>query len=96
MNIENMGGRDQSQVKIKFKKFKKVKSVPSDVPKSHNDDKEKGLLRTTIDAIMRRLPLLGKDHVVLLNRVRATLPPSTLFADRALLRRGYSISEPNV
>ena len=27
--------------------------------------------------------------------VRATLPPSTLFADRALLRRGYSISEPN-
>ena len=39
MNIENMGGRDQSQVKIKFKKFKKVKSVPKDVPKSHNDDK---------------------------------------------------------
>ena len=33
-----MGGRDQSQVKIKFKKFKKVKSVPKDVPKSHNDD----------------------------------------------------------
>ena len=30
-----------------------------------------------------------------LNRVRATLPPSTLFADRALLHRGYSISEPN-
>ena len=27
--------------------------------------------------------------------VRATLPPSTLFADRALLHRGYSISEPN-
>ena len=27
--------------------------------------------------------------------VRATLPPSTLFADRALLCRGYSISEPN-
>ena len=26
--------------------------------------------------------------------VRATLPPSTLFADRALLCRGYSISEP--
>ena len=38
VNIENMGGRDQSQVKIKFKKFKKVKSVPKDVPKSHNDD----------------------------------------------------------
>ena len=33
-----MGGRDQSQVKIKFKKFEKVKSVPKDVPKSHNDD----------------------------------------------------------
>ena len=30
-----------------------------------------------------------------LQHVRATLPPSTLFADRALLRRGYSISEPN-
>ena len=27
--------------------------------------------------------------------VRATLPPSTLFADRALLCRGYSISVPN-
>ena len=27
--------------------------------------------------------------------VRATLPPSTLFADRALLCRGYSISESN-
>ena len=27
--------------------------------------------------------------------VRATLPPSTLFADRALLCREYSISEPN-
>ena len=34
------GGRDQSQVKIKFKKFKKVKSVPKDVPKSHNDDSD--------------------------------------------------------
>ena len=38
VNIENMGGRDQSQVKIKFKKFKKVKSVPKTYPKSHNDD----------------------------------------------------------
>ena len=27
--------------------------------------------------------------------VRATLPPSMLFADRALLHRGYSISDPN-
>ena len=27
--------------------------------------------------------------------VRATLPPSMLFADRVLLCRGYSISEPN-
>ena len=27
--------------------------------------------------------------------VRATLPPSTLFADKALLRREYFISEPN-
>ena len=26
--------------------------------------------------------------------VRATLPPSILFADRALLHRGYSISDP--
>ena len=34
-----MGGRDQSQVKIEFKKFEKIKSVPKDVPKSHNDDK---------------------------------------------------------
>ena len=36
-----MGGHDQSQVKIKFKKFEKTKSVPKDVPKSHNDDKMK-------------------------------------------------------
>ena len=28
VNMENMGGRDQSQVKIKFKKFEKIKSVP--------------------------------------------------------------------
>ena len=37
------------------------------------------------------------DSVFKLHRppVRATLPPSTLFADRVLLRRGYSISEPN-
>ena len=39
VNIESMGGRYQSRVKIKFKKFKKVKSVPEDVPESHNDDK---------------------------------------------------------
>ena len=31
----------------------------------------------------------------LVSIVRATLPPSTLFVDRVLLRRGYSISEPN-
>ena len=31
----------------------------------------------------------------LMEDVRATLPPSTLFADRALLCRGYSISTPN-
>ena len=37
--------------------------------------------------------VLPDDLPVLI--VRATLPPSMLFADRALLRRGYSISEPN-
>ena len=26
-------------MKIKFKKFEKVKSVPKDIPKSHNDDR---------------------------------------------------------
>ena len=40
VNIENMGGRDQSQVKIEFKKFeKKVSPFRINVPKSHNDDK---------------------------------------------------------
>ena len=34
-------------------------------------------------------------HYWLMLYVRATLPPSTLFADRVLLHRGYSISEPN-
>ena len=38
VNIENMGGRDQSQVKIKLKSLKKVKSVPICVPKSHDND----------------------------------------------------------
>ena len=38
VNIGNMGGHDQSQMKIKFKKFEKSKSVPKDVPKSHNND----------------------------------------------------------
>ena len=33
VNVENMGGRDQSQVKIKFKKFEKSKSVPENIPK---------------------------------------------------------------
>ena len=42
VNIVNMEGRDQSQVKIKFKKFEKVKSVPKDVPESHNDDSQMG------------------------------------------------------
>ena len=35
-----MGGHDQSQMKIKFKKFeKKLSLFQIDVPKSHNDDK---------------------------------------------------------
>ena len=34
VNIENMGGRDQSQIKSS----KKVKSIPKGVPKSHNDN----------------------------------------------------------
>ena len=33
-----MGGCDQSQKKMKLKKFKKYKSVPKTLPKSHNDD----------------------------------------------------------
>ena len=47
-----MGGRDQSQVIIKFKKFEKVKSIPSDVPKSHNDD--------TSHFVIEVLPLSGE------------------------------------
>ena len=42
---------------------------------------------------------LDKDMLVFVELfegfVRATLPPSMLFADRVLLHRGYSISEPN-
>ena len=38
MNMENVGGHDQSQVKIKFKKFKKLSPFRKDIPKSHNDD----------------------------------------------------------
>ena len=39
-----------------------------------------------------------EDKFCILNKkvvVRATLPPSTLFADSVLLHRGYSISVPN-
>ena len=36
-----------------------------------------------------------QDCFGMLVAVRATLPPSMLFADRALLCREYSISEPN-
>ena len=38
VNIEDMGGRDQSQVKITLKSSKKVSPFQIDVPKSHNDD----------------------------------------------------------
>ena len=44
-----MGGHDQSQIKMKFEKFEKVKSVPKDVPKSHNDDKR--LPRASLDNV---------------------------------------------
>ena len=44
-----MGGRDQSQVKNKsLKSSKKVKPVPKDVPKSHNDDMV-GVLESVIN-----------------------------------------------
>ena len=39
--------------------------------------------------------LAGPSWAFKLVYVRATLPPSTLFADRVLLHRGYSISAPN-
>ena len=40
-------------------------------------------------------PPFDKPHPQILQGVRATLPPSTLFADRVLLHRGYSILIPN-
>ena len=49
-----------------------------------------GDLSTTDERQVNSICLLNDTMLV-----RATLPPSTLFADRALLRRGYSISEPN-
>ena len=68
MNIENIGGRDQSQVKIKFKKFEKSKSVPKDVPKCHNDDSNAftniancGILRAQINAIKAKIPELEQE-----------------------------------
>ena len=39
VNIENMGGRDQSQVKNKvLKSSKKVRLSNENIPKSHNND----------------------------------------------------------
>ena len=41
-----MGVRDQSQVKIKFKKFKKIKSVPKDMSKKSDrvDEEDLGFI----------------------------------------------------
>ena len=50
----------------------------------------KGLCDGELKALLRHT-----RHNQCLDTVRATLPPSTLFADRVLLCRGYSISEPN-
>ena len=48
VNIENMGGRDQSQVKDKsLKSSKKLSPFPKDVPKSHIDDIEKTGMQIT-------------------------------------------------
>ena len=44
---------------------------------------------------LKLISSLGNGNSRHQTSVRATLPPSTLFADRALLRRGYSISVPN-
>ena len=64
-----MGGRDQSQVKIKFKKFEKVKSVPIDVPKSHNDD----------SGCVSRYKCVPACLIVIVNILLCCLP-STTFA----------------
>ena len=45
---------------MEYKKFEKIKSVPKYVPKSHNDD---------IDVLVRCLPLLREDNVILLNGI---------------------------
>ena len=38
VNIENMGGRDQSQIENEIKSLKKLSPFRIDVPESHNDD----------------------------------------------------------
>ena len=76
VNIENMGGRDQSQVKIKFKKFEKVKSVPKDVPKSHNDDThKKPLAEWTKNSQL--MECVTPPHTPSLNMVCCFSSPST-------------------
>ena len=55
----NMGGCDQSQVKIKFKKFEKSKSVPGDIPKSHNDDSPDTLMRSGLSLNRRTRCVFG-------------------------------------
>ena len=64
VSIENMGGRDQSQVKMKFKKFEKVKFIPKDVPKSHNDDteEEEVILEFALEIALQGWPL-DKKHI---------------------------------
>ena len=52
-------------------------------------------LLKSIEPNSEAIPICASVVVVYAGTVRATLPPSMLFADRALLYRGYSISEPN-
>ena len=61
-----------------------------------NSHDENGNMRSVGVLEGRRNGSTSENYVTNQHCVRATLPPSTLFADRALLRRGYSISEPNV
>ena len=88
--MSDAGGKYTSTAFTTLMKEKGI-TVLQSVPHAHQQNSCAERLNQTLSDKAESLRL----QACLLPSVRATLPPSTLFADRALLRRGYFISEPN-
>ena len=58
------GGRDQSQVKMKYKKFEKIEVRSKDVPKSHNDDNPPPPTPLSTEANLEGTRIVGFDRQI--------------------------------